>query len=523
MRRLLAVLAVALAPAIAEAAPPAGFDKRVEAVRQRLDAAGFAVSIVEEGKVTLSKGFGVKHLPTGQKVDTDTLFQIGSVSKHFTAAALATLVDEGKLKWDDPVIDHLPDFRMYDPWVTREMTVRDLLVHRSGLGLGQGDLMMVPATTISRPDLVRRLRYLKPATSFRSAYAYDNVLYAVAGQLIEAKTGQTWEVYVRDRLLKPAGMANSVTNDPDRWVAPNRALPHGQLGELRGMGPQVPLDEKGVSLGQNSAPAGAIASSANDMARWIQVQLAEGRAANGAQVFSAASAREMWKPVVLLNSGPLPGALAEASPQFSTYALGWNVKDYRGHKIISHGGGTLGFRAVAVLIPEKNVGFAMMVNSEENAMIPALTNELLDHYLGLPKRDWVTAYDDFMDKRMAEGLKAVRASQQERPASKPSLPLAGYAGTYADPWYGPIAVKDEGGKLVIDFLQTPGMTAPLEHWAYDTFVARWKDRITEPAYVTFNLDAAGKPARISMKAVSPVADFSYDYHDLDFRPVAAAK
>lgn len=521
MRRFLVVLALMI-PGAALAAPPAGFDKRVESVRRQLDAAGFAVTIVENGKVTFARGYGEKLLGSGQKVDADSLFQIGSVTKHFTAAALATLVDEGRLKWDDPVIDHLPDFRMYDPWVTREMTVRDLLTHRSGLGLGQGDLMFVPATNISRAEVVRRIRYLKPATSFRSSYAYDNILYAVAGQLVEAKTGQTWEVYVRERLLKPAGMANSVTNDPDRWRVSNRALPHGQLGELRGMGAQQPLDEQAVALGQNAGPAGAISSSANDMAKWIQVQLAEGKAASGAQVFSQASAREMWKPVVLMNASPLPGPLAEASAQFSTYALGWNVKDYRGHKIISHGGGTLGFRAVLVLIPEKNIGFAMMVNSEENAMIPGLTNELLDHYLGLPKRDWPKAYDDFMEKRWADGLKAAKAAQQSRPVSQPSLPLSGYAGAYADPWYGPISITEAGGKLVIDFRQTPGMTGPLEHWAYDTFVARWKDGITEPAFVTFNLDAAGKPTRITMKAVSPVADFSYDYHDLDFRPVPVA-
>ena len=521
MHRLIAAL-VLFAPTLACAAPPPGFDRRVEEVRRKLDAVGFAAVIVEDGKVTLSNGYGRKHMQRPDPVDADTLFQIGSVTKHFTAAALATLVDEGKLKWEDPVIDHLPDFRMYDPWVTREMTVRDLLTHRSGLGLGQGDLMFVPASTISRAEVVRRIRHLKPATSFRSAYAYDNILYAVAGQLVEAKTGRTWEAYVRDRLLKPAGMADSVTNDPDRWTVANRALPHGRLGEIRGLGPQEPLDEKGVALGQNVGPAGAVSSSANDMGRWLQVQLGEGKAASGAQVFSAAAAREMWKPVVLINAPPFPGALAEASPQFSTYALGWNVKDYRGHKVISHGGGTLGFRAVAVLIPEKNVGFAMMVNSEENAMIPALTNELLDHYLGLPRRDWVAAYTEFLDRRMAEGLKAARAARQARPAaSKPSLPAEGYAGTYADPWYGPIAVKAQDGALSIDFLQTPGMTAPLEHWAYDTFVARWSDGVTEPAFVTFSLDADGKPARIAMKAVSPVADFSYDFHDLDFRPVPA--
>lgn len=520
MRRLLA-LVILLVPGLAWAAPPPGFDQRVEAVRQKLGAVGVAAVIVEDGKVTLSKGYGFKQLGRPDRTDADTLFQIGSVTKHFTAAALATLVDEGKLKWDDPVIDHMPDFRMYDPWVTREITVRDLLVHRSGLGLGQGDLLLVPATNISRKDTVRRLRHLKPATSFRSAYAYDNVLYIAAGQLVEEVSGQPWETYVRDRLLRPAGMMSSVTSDAERLVAPNRALPHGRLGEIRGVGEQQLLDEKSVLLGQNSGPAGAIAASANDMARWIQVQLSEGRIPGSDKpLFSPASHREMWKGVQPIPITPFPGALAEATPNFRLYGLGWNVQDYRGHRIISHGGGVLGGRAVLVLIPEKKVGFALMSNSEENSLLPGLQNELLDHYLGLPKRDWSKAYADFLDQRTAEGLKVVRASRQARPASKPSLPLARYAGTYADAWYGPVAVRQAGEGLAIDFLQTPGMTAPLEHWAYDTFIARWKDGVTEPAFVTFNLDATGAPTRITMKAVSPIADFSYDYHDLDLRRVA---
>ena len=522
MCRLLIALLLVL-PGIAAAAPPKGFDARVEQVMQRLGAPGAAVAIVEDGKVTLARGYGVRSLDGAQKVSADTLFQIGSVSKAFTAAALATLVEEGKIGWDDRVIDHLPEFQMYDPWVTREITVRDILVHRSGLGLGQGDLMFVPATTISRAETVRRVRYLKPVTSFRSAYAYDNVLYIVAGALIEAVTGQTWEDYVRERLLRPAGMLRSVTSDAARFEAANRALPHGRFGEIRGVGPQQVLNEKAVALGVNSAPAGAIASSANDMARWVAIQLAGGRIpGTDRQLFSAESGREMWQPVVPMPISPLPGPLADATPQFRSYALGWIVQDYRGHRIIQHTGGTQGFRAIVVLIPEKKVGFAIMVNSEDNAFIPGLQYELLDHYLGLPKRDWSSAFAAFFEERNSKALEALRSASQTRPQSRPSLALSGYTGKYADPWYGPIEIREESGGLVIDFLQTPGMTGPLEHWAYDTFIARWPDPAIEPAYVTFALDQQGRPERITMKAVSPVADFSFDYHDLRFTPVEQA-
>ncbi len=208
-------------------------------------------------------------------------------------------------------------------------------------------------------------------------------------------------------------------------------------------------------------------------------------------------------------------------PQFRGYALGWMVQDYRGHKVIQHGGGTLGFRAVVVLIPEKNTGFAIVNNSEDNELVPGLHYELLDHYLGLPKHDWPKAFRDFFAERNKAGLEAQKAAEAQRPQSSPSLPLASYAGSYSDPWYGPIAITETGGELAIDFKQTPGMVGPLEHWAYDTFVARWPDPMIEPAFVTFALDAAGKPARITMKAFSPVADFSFDYHDLEFTPVVA--
>jgi CubicO group peptidase (beta-lactamase class C family) len=522
MRPLLAALLAAL-PILAFAAPPKNFDARVAAVMKASEVPGAAVAIVENGKVTLARGYGVKKLGSPDPVDADTLFQIGSTSKAFTTADLAILVEEGKIGWDDRVIDHLPWFRMYDAWVTRELTIRDLLTHRTGLGEGQGDLLFVPFNNRGRADSVRRLQYLKPATSFRSTFAYDNVLYMVAGQLIEEVTGETWEKFTENRIFKPIGMVTSVTNDVDRLAAPNRASPHGRLGELRGFGSQQPLDEQRARLSANCGPAGAIAAGAKDLARWLLVQLAAGQIpASDKRLFSAASSAEMWQPVVPEPTPQLPPSLADATSQFRSYALGWTVRDYRGHKIIQHGGGTLGFLTVVMLVPEKNVGFAIVNNSEDNEFVPGLAYELLDHYLGLPKHDWPKAFKAFFDERNAAGLEAQRAASASRPESKPSLPAAGYAGHYADPWYGPIDVVESNGQLSIDFRQTPGMVAPLEHWAYDTFVARWPDPLIEPAYVTFALDAAGKPSRITMKAYSPVADFSFDYHDLEITPVAPA-
>ena len=241
-------------------------------------------------------------------VDADTIFPTGSTGKAFTAAALAILVDEGKLGWDDKVIDHLPDFRMYDAWVTREMTIRDLLIHRSGLGLGAGDLLMIPRSSRTRTDIVRALRNLKPATSFRSSYAYDNILYVVAGEVIAAASGKDWESFMRERVFKPAGMTGSVSDEKDRFANPNRVQPHARLDpRLRGLGEQQLLPER-EGLGQVGAPAGGLSSSANDLARWMQIQLARGGlpGGDGKHLYSEASAQAMWTPQVPMPINPYP-------------------------------------------------------------------------------------------------------------------------------------------------------------------------------------------------------------------------
>jgi CubicO group peptidase (beta-lactamase class C family) len=508
----------------ASSAPPSGFEARVEQLRQQIGVPGMSIAIVEDHNITMAKGFGVRALGLSEAADADTIFPTGSTGKAFTVAALGILVDQGKIKWDDKVIDRLPGFQMYDPWVTREMTIRDLLVHRSGLGLGAGDLLFVPRTNLSRAESVRRLRYIKPATSFRSDFAYDNILYMVAGQLIEAVTGQTWEAFTAEHVLKPAGMRNSTADDEHRFATADRAQPHARMnGGLRGIGDQSRLDERD-DLGHNAAPAGGLAISANDMARWLMIQLDAGKLPDqDGRLFSEAVHQDMWRPMILQPVTPRPDVLKLTQPMFNTYALGWDVRDYRGAKIVWHGGAVFGFLAAVVLIPEKQVGFSILINSEDGEIINGLMFELLDHYLGQPSNDWPAKFQAYKRQRVQDALQAYKAAAAKPAKIGPSLPLAHYVGTYTDPWYGNIEIAQSKNGLSIDFKSTPRMSGVLEHWQYDSFVTRLEDKTIEPAYVTFGLDADGHVARITMKAVSPIADFSYDYQDLLFSPVEKPK
>ena len=510
------VLLIASLPAWA--APPANFEKRVDAVRTAAEVPGMAIAIVENGKVTLARGFGVRKLGSAEKVDADTIFMTGSTGKAMTTAALATLVDAGKLKWDDRVADLIPGFQMYDAWVTREMTVRDLLVHRSGLGLGAGDLLVIPRGTLSRAEVVRRLRFIKPATSFRSGYAYDNILYIVAGHVIDLVSGQPYEDYVREHLFKPAGMLHSTSDESHRFANPNRASPHGRTGgAVRGIGPLKLLDERD-NLAPSSTPAGLLAISANDMARWLQIQLAKGALPEGGRLFSEESSAEMWTPQTIEPIGPALPGLEDMTPNFQQYALGWEVRDYGGARILWHSGGVFGFVTVVVLIPEKNVGFAITQNSEDGQARFGLMYELLDHYLGRPRKDWPALITKVRKERFAAALAAVNAKVGAPVQSKPTLPLPQYAGRYVDAWYGAIKIESAAQGLRVDFTNTPNMGGRLEHFQYDTFIARFDDTNIEAAYVTFALGAEGKVERITMKPVSPIADFSFDYQDLLFTP-----
>ena len=504
----------------AMAAPPADLDAYVAKSMQTFGAPGMSVAVVEGGKVVFTKGYGIRSIATKAPVNEHTAVPIGSESKAFTSAALAILVDQGKLKWTDRVVDKLPGFQMYDPYATQHMTVLDLLTHRSGLGLGEGDLLIVPATTRSRADIVHALRYLKPVTGFRETFAYDNILYIVAGALVQSVSGETWEHFVENHIFKPAGMTDATT--AYHLDAKNGVALHARIsGPIQGLGPQSILVH-GLEGGA-SAPAGAVNASAADMARWMQLQLAHGKLPNGGQIFSAKQSDEMWKPRVVVSPDSFGAAtsavLAALSPKFQDYGLGWFVENYHGHTIIEHTGAVLGAVAAQYLIPEKGVGISVNINSEDGAARRAVAFHLMDYYLGIPDQHWNETLKKLVDSMMAQGQQALKAQpEQVKPNDKSSLPMTGYAGVYRDPWYGTTTITThDGGKLWMKFDQTPRMEGPLVHVADDTFKVIWDDHMVEPAYVKFDM-VNGKIARLEMKPVSPLADFSFDYQDLHFAP-----
>ena len=506
------ILALLLALAVQPAAPPPDVDQWVARAMRTFEVPGLALAIVKDDAVVVAKGYGVRKLGDTTPVDGRTLFGIASNTKAFTATALGLLVEEGKIAWDVPVVRYLPAFAMWDPFVTRELTVRDLLVHRSGLGLGAGDLLWWPESTYDRKEIARRLRFIPPAASFRTAYAYDNVLYLIAGELIETISGQTWEDFVSTRILARVGMTGTNVRHSAAAAGGNVATPHAMVdGKIR---PIRPFES------DNTNPAGGINSSAEDMAKWLRVQLSGGRLADGSRLFSAATARQLTSIVTPIPIGDPPAELPPLKMNFHGYALGFDIRDYRGHKVVMHTGGLPGYVSRVAMIPDLNVGIAVLTNQESGEAFDAIAFHVLDHFLGAPAFDWIDGFAK-MQARVAAATKAVegRGIETRDRASRPSLPLAMYAGTYRDAWYGDVAIAEEGGRLVMRFSHTPSLVGDLEHWQHDTFVARWRDReLRADAYVTFALNPDGSIDQAKMRAVSPSTDFSFDFQDLLLKP-----
>lgn len=496
----------------APAGPPPGIDAAVARIMKTFEVPGLALAIVKDGRVVLAKGYGVRRLGDPAPVDGRTLFGIASNTKVFTAAALGLLVEEGKLAWDARVVDYLPWFMLADPYVTRELSVRDLLVHRSGLGLGAGDLLWWPASTYDRREIARRLRFIKPATSFRSAYAYDNVLYLVAGEVIQAVTGRTWEEFVGERLLNRAGMTGSNVRHSAAAEGGNVATPHARVeGVVRPIAPFT---------SDNTNPAGGINSGAEDMAKWLLVRLNRGKLPDGSALYSERTARELETPVTIRPNPAPPAELAGLKSNFSAYALGLGVRDYRGERVLTHTGGLPGYVSIVTVLPERGLGVAVLTNQESEEAFSALNWLVIDHYLGAPATDWTAAFQKLRARALAETEDSLKKSAATRDAaSRPSLPLAKYAGVYTDAWYGDVAIEEAGGRLAMRFTKTPVLVGDLEHWQYDTFVVRWRDRETRAdAYVTFSLRPDGSIERVLMQPESPATDFSYDFQDLELRP-----
>lgn len=456
---------------------------------------GMAIAVVRDDKAVFAQGYGTKELGRNSPVDANTVFAIASNSKAFATATLAILVDEGKIKWDDKVSKYLPEFEMYDPWVTSELTIRDLVTHRVGLDTFSGDLLWYEAT-YKPEEILERVRHLKPVSSFRTRYGYQNLMFIAAGEVVKKVTGKPWCTFVKERILDPLGMSRttcSVNNLPD-----NAAWPHNESG-----GSMRVLHRGNVD---GSSSAAALNSSVNDLSKWIRTQLGRGTF-EGKQIFSRERSWEMWQPYMAQQVAE-PRDRSTPPTQFRGVAMGWFVSDYRGRKIVEHSGGLDGMLSYTVLIPELNTGFVILTNSESPAF-RVMRSKMIDIFTDAPERDYNAEALAGAERSKAASAEAMKRVDATRVAgTRPTLKLADYAGTYGDKLYGDITVSEENGRLVMRFLPSPRFVADLEHWHYDTFVIRWRPSVAynfPRGFVTFTIDRNGKTDEL--KIDQPNNDF----------------
>jgi CubicO group peptidase (beta-lactamase class C family) len=460
-------------------------DAYIEEVLRDWNAPGIAVAVVKDDRIVYAKGFGVREVGRGERVDTETVFAIASTSKAFTAAALSMLVDQGLLSWDDAVTDHLEGFQLSDPYATRELTVRDLLSHRSGLSRGDRLWYLSP---FERDEVVRRVRGLEPAWSFRSRYGYQNIMFTTAGEIIEAVTDTTWDDFVRHRIFEPLGMRTSTTTVSDLEDRQNVAAPHGRFdGEV------APITWPNFD---NLGGAGSINSSVRDMAEWIRLQLGEGVYA-GERLLSDSVVKEMHTPQTVV---PRSNDEAEMFPEshFAAYGLGWRLGDYRGRLIVRHGGALDGMRTHVLLVPEEELGVVAVTNVNESRIPQAIVWHVVDQYIGPRDKNWNEVFLAAAAKAHQEAEESREQSEEERQSGTvPTHPLAAFAGTYTHDLYGTTVVNESGEKLVVRVgLHFVG---DLEHWHFNTFRATWRNRYLGTDFLSFHLDRTGRVSVVDVQ------------------------
>lgn len=486
-------------------------DELVEKTLKTFNVPGIAVAIVKDGKVILAKGYGVKSILTQEKVNANTLFGIASNSKAFTTAALAMLVDEGKLKWDDKVTQYIPEFKMYNEYVTNEFTIRDLLTHRSGLGLGAGDLMIWPdGSDFKVNDIIHNLQFLKPVSSFRTKYDYDNLLYIVAGEVIKKVSGKTWCDFIEERIMKPLEMKNSAASFLRLKDTTNIIAPH------------VPTDGKlkVISRYKNQTfdAAAGIYSSVNDLSKWMIMQLQNGKYGSEKQnrLFSEKEQNEMWQLQTII---PIP-TRAPYNTHFNGYGLGWFLSDIKGYKQVAHTGGLEGIVTQVTLFPELNLGIVVLTNQQSGAAFSAITNTIKDTYLDIPYQDYVELYGKKEKAKVSEADKTtdeVWATVAKNKKDKLKINYKKYTGLYEDNWFGKILISEKKDKLYFNSKRSPRLVGEIFFYKDNTFALKWNNRsFNADAFLFFEFDKNEKTSSIKMKPISELTDFSYDFQDLDF-------
>lgn len=492
-------------------------DQLVEKARVRFNVAGAAVGIVKDGKIIHARGYGVRSMETQKPVDAHTNFDIASNTKAFTTAALALLEEEGKLSWQDKVVDIIPEFKMYDPWVTAHFTIIDLLTHRSGLGLGAGDLTVFPdGSDFTMQDIVSIFQHFQPVSEFRTKYDYDNLLYMVAGEVIKRVSGMSWEDFVQTRILNAIGMERSFSTLIGHEESDNLATPHFESdGRLK------PTTHDTFDPRKINGAAGAIVSNVHDLCQWMLLHLNHGKYGKDLkqQLFSQKNHREMWRIHTVLNASTNP----RYNAHFAGYGLGWRLTDVKGNLSVSHTGGLTGMLSKTLMIPDLNLGVVVLTNTWMGgaSLFSAVSQSLVDSYLGLDDFDWIDFYaqrTEHAEQGADSVVTAVWATVEE--AQGHAVVFEDFIGTYEDAWFGRITVSLQDGRLWFASLRSPKLNGPMYFYKANSYAIKWVNReMDADAFAVFSLDEEGRAQAIRMKGISPDIDFSYDFQDLDLRRV----
>ncbi len=486
-------------------------DDLVQNTLKTFDVPGMSVGIIKDGKVVYSKGHGLASLTTKQGMNDNTLVGIASNSKAFTAVALAILADEGKLNWDDKVTKHIPEFKMYDAYASQEVTVKDLITHRAGLGLGQGDLMFFPeGGTQTIADIVHNVRYLKPKNSFRNKMDYNNIMFIVAGEVITRISGLSWAEFIEQRIMKPVGMQQSFGSYNRAKHISNKIDAHAPVN---GKAIQVPHD-----WNETANAAGGIMSNVTDMLTWADFLMNGFTTKDGKKLVSDKQIQQLWQI-------QMPSTVALKNPydtQHYGYGLGWFISDVKGHKQVQHSGGLIGTVTLFTLIPDLKLGIVVLTNQQSGAAFNTITNAVKDAYLGLEDRNWLKTYDERMTKYFSEKekeKKEIYAKAEAFGKIKNLQPKSEqFTGTYTDAWFGDVEIFEEGKKYRIFCKTSPRLKGELIPYSHNTFIAKWDDRSYDAdAFLIFNYDENGKALSVQMKPISDITDFSFDFEDLDLK------
>ena len=496
----------------------AQIDKITEKAMTTFNVPGMAVAVIKDGKVIHEKGYGVRNMLKPEKVDENTVFAIASNTKAFCGFALGMLVDEKKISWDDKVIDYIPEFRMYDPYVTQAVTIRDLLSHRAGLGLGAGDLSIFPhGADFTVQDIISNLKHFKPASGFRSKYNYNNQMFIVAGEVVARVSGMSWFDFLEEKIMKPLEM-NASASDLNRLKdTSNLYSPHAEIAGI------LQVVERYNQPAISSA--GGITASLHDLTKWVTMQLNNGKYGNSSEkrLISAQSHAETWRPQIYTGGFNMANSVSPGSYNtlFSGYALGFAVNDVKGKFQVSHTGGLPGVVTQITMLPEIGLGIIVLTNQQTSAAFNSVTATIKDAYLGIKGIDRVTEYNTNRLRTVEEAKKVtdaiwaeVEAEQKKLQGQKPDFDK--YTGKYNDAWFGQVDISVKGEEMWFVSKRSPKLTGVILPYRGNCKVVKFTDRTLEAdALINFEFDLKGNVSGFKMGWVSPITDFSYDFHNLN--------